>query len=128
MASNKTRRVIPGVAVEIDGEQHLLRFNSAAIATLEDNSGLSISELLGSLQEIAKTKRLNVKFLLELIAAGLQHESTDWTWRTLGDKLELADVFDLVVPLMDALVAVFPAPPEKKPVVVPNGTEIVAVV
>lgn len=113
MASNKKRRIIPGEPVTIGDKDCMLRFNAAAIASLEEDLGCSISDILVNLRDMCAQGKLQIKFLLQLIAVGLQHEDDSWTWRTVGDQLEVEELLDMTVPLMNAIQKVFPAAEKK---------------
>ena len=66
---------IEGVAIEIQGEPHLLRFGNLALSSLEEQLDLDAPEALSRVARLLSTGRINTRLTLALVAAGMAHEA-----------------------------------------------------
>ena len=118
--------LIPSIPIEAD-KPRSLRFGAGAVVRLERAINKPITEILQDLMEQARSRQLRVGLLLEILAAGLQHEDKGLTAEDLGDALGakfgsewLTRLAGLVPAIGQAIKAVFPQAKEPP---LPNAPE-----
>jgi hypothetical protein len=118
--------LIPSIPIVADKPRNL-RFGAGAVVRLERAFNKPITEILQDLQDQARSKQMRVGLLLEILAAGLQHEDKGLTAEDLGDALGakfgsewLTQLAGLVPAIGQAIKAVFP---QAKETPLPNAPE-----
>ena len=117
---------IEGVAIEIQGEPHLLRFGNLALSSLEEQLDLDAPEALSRVARLLSTGRINTRLTLALVAAGLAHEAVAEdldlpTWKDLAPSFEDAAgrqaMIALIPKISEAIHLAYPKPkpPEDAP-------------
>jgi len=106
--------LIQSIPIEADKPRNL-RFGVGAVVRLERVYNKPITQILGDLQEQARSKQMCLGLLVDVLVAGLQHEDPTLTAETFAEALSIPQLVSLVPAIGAAITAAFPPPKEDLP-------------